>query len=164
MDQHQLITRLPKSSLSVETSHRILSNLKSLPILSSFRVWDLDFQMQHKISAIIHCFHSLAQVRCLDQMSLIQDWLNTMVSASSDSWRTHYCCSLHLANLSNGLWFTIISRLQFSLLFVYLSLLQAFRFFSNFLFKYSVNATPEINRNDPKYILAFFLFIMINYK
>ncbi len=50
VDQHQQLTWQPKSSLTVETSHWISSNMNSVPLHSSSRLWDLDF--------------SLAQVRC----------------------------------------------------------------------------------------------------
>ncbi len=39
----------PKSSLTVETSHWTSSNMDSLPLHSSSRLWDLDFQMKCKI-------------------------------------------------------------------------------------------------------------------
>ncbi len=49
VDQHQQITWQPKSSLTVETSHWTSSNMDSVPLHSSSRLWDLDFQMKCKI-------------------------------------------------------------------------------------------------------------------
>ncbi len=49
VDQHQQMTWQPKSSLTVETSHWTSSNMDSVPLLSSSRLWDLDFQMRCKI-------------------------------------------------------------------------------------------------------------------
>ncbi len=42
----------PKSSLSLETSHWTLSSLDSVPLHSSSRLWDLDFQIKCKITFI----------------------------------------------------------------------------------------------------------------
>ncbi len=49
VDQHQQMTWQPKSSLTVETSHGTSSNMDSVPLHSSSRLWDLDFQMKCKI-------------------------------------------------------------------------------------------------------------------
>ncbi len=49
MDQHQQMTWQPKSSLTVETSHWTSSNVDSVPLHSSSRLWDLDFQMKCNI-------------------------------------------------------------------------------------------------------------------
>ncbi len=49
VDQHQQMTWQPKSSLTVETSHWTSSNMDSVPLHSSSRLWDLDFQMKYKI-------------------------------------------------------------------------------------------------------------------
>ncbi len=49
VDQHQQMTWQPKLSLTVETSHWTLSNIDSMPLHSSSRFWDLDFQMKCKI-------------------------------------------------------------------------------------------------------------------
>ncbi len=43
------MTWQPKSSLTVETSHWTSSNMDSVPLHSSSRLWDLDFQMKCKI-------------------------------------------------------------------------------------------------------------------
>ncbi len=49
VDQHQQMTWQPKSSLTVETSHWTSSNLDSVPLHSSSRLWDLDLQMKYNI-------------------------------------------------------------------------------------------------------------------
>ncbi len=49
VDQHMQMTWQPKSSLTVETSHWTSSNKDSVPLHSSSRLWDLDFQMKCKI-------------------------------------------------------------------------------------------------------------------
>ncbi len=49
VDQHQQMTWQPKSSLTMETSHWTSSNMDSVPLHSSSRLWDLDFQMKCKI-------------------------------------------------------------------------------------------------------------------
>ncbi len=43
VDQHQQMTWQPKPSLTVETSHWTSSNMDSVPLLSSSRLWDLFF-------------------------------------------------------------------------------------------------------------------------
>ncbi len=48
-DQHQQMTWQHKSSLTVETSHWTSSNMDSVPLLSSSRLWDPDLQMKCKI-------------------------------------------------------------------------------------------------------------------
>ncbi len=49
VEQHQQMTWQPKPSLTVETSHWTSSNMDSVPLHSSSRLWDLDFQMKCKI-------------------------------------------------------------------------------------------------------------------
>ncbi len=49
VDQHQQMTWQLKSSLTVETSHWTSSNMDSVPLHSSSRLWDLDFQMKCRI-------------------------------------------------------------------------------------------------------------------
>ncbi len=46
VNQHQQMTWQPKSSLTVETSHWTSNNMDSVPLHSSSRLWDLDFQMK----------------------------------------------------------------------------------------------------------------------
>ncbi len=64
------MTWQPKSSLTVETSHWTSSNMDSVPLHSSSRLWDLDFQMKCKIYFHLkrglwttEFFFSTAQVR-----------------------------------------------------------------------------------------------------
>ncbi len=49
VDQHQQMTWQPKSSLTVETSHWTSSNMDSVPLHSSSRLWDIDFQIKCKM-------------------------------------------------------------------------------------------------------------------
>ncbi len=49
VDQHQQMTWQPKSSLTVETSLWTSSNMDSMTLHCSSRLWDLDFQMKYKI-------------------------------------------------------------------------------------------------------------------
>ncbi len=64
------MTWQPKSSLTVETSHWTSSNMDSVPLHSSSRLWDLDFQLKCKIYFYLkrglwttELFFSTAQVR-----------------------------------------------------------------------------------------------------
>ncbi len=49
LDQHQQMTWQPESSLTVETSHWTSSNIDSVPLHSSSRLWDLDLQIKCKM-------------------------------------------------------------------------------------------------------------------
>ncbi len=49
VNQHQQMTWQPNSSLTVETSHWTSSNMDSVSLHSSSRLWDLDFQIKCKI-------------------------------------------------------------------------------------------------------------------
>ncbi len=49
VNQHQQMTWQLKSSLTVETSHWTSINMDSVPLHSSSRLWDLDFQIKRKI-------------------------------------------------------------------------------------------------------------------
>ncbi len=49
VDQHQQMTWHPKPSLTVETLHWTSSNVDYVPLLSSSRLWDPDFQRKCKI-------------------------------------------------------------------------------------------------------------------
>ncbi len=98
VDQHQQMTWQPKSSLTVETSHWTSCNLNSVPLHSSSRLWDLDFQMECKIYFNLkrglwttEFFFSTAQVRhfwcCLwFRSGLVALFLKT--SERGDSWCT----------------------------------------------------------------------------
>ncbi len=48
-DQHQQMTWQPKPSLTVEASHWTSSNMDSVPLLSSSRLWDPDLQIKCNI-------------------------------------------------------------------------------------------------------------------
>ncbi len=52
VDQHQQMTWQPKSSLTVETSHWTSSNMESVPLHSSSRLWDLDSKWNAKFTFI----------------------------------------------------------------------------------------------------------------
>ncbi len=60
------MTWQPKSSLTVETSHWTSSNMDSVPLHSSSRLWDLDFQMKCKIY-----FHLKRGLWTTEQQSVI---------------------------------------------------------------------------------------------
>ncbi len=114
VDHHQQMTWQPKSSLTVETSHWTSSNMDSVPLHSSSRLWDLDFQM--KCNIYFHLkrglwtteqqsssFFSTAQVRwfwrCLwFRSGLVALFLKT--SERGDSWCTDSSFSPLLLKLS----------------------------------------------------------------
>ncbi len=52
VDQHQQMTWQPKSSLTVETSHWTSSNMESVPLHSSSRLWDLVSKWNAKFTFI----------------------------------------------------------------------------------------------------------------
>ncbi len=104
------MTWQPKSSLTVETSHWTSSNMDSVPLHSSSRLWDLVFQMKCKIYFNLkrrlwttEFFVSTAQVRffwrCLCFRSgLVALFLKT--SERGDSWCTDSSFSPLLVKLS----------------------------------------------------------------
>ncbi len=82
VDQHQQMT----SSLTVETSHWTSSNMDSVPLLSSSRLWDLDFQMKCNIYFWKEDFGPLSNSpvlfllssgKMLLTMFLVQKWLGS---------------------------------------------------------------------------------------
>ncbi len=83
VDQHQQMPWQPKSSLTVETSHWTSSNMDSVPLHSSSRLWDLDFQMKFKI--YFHLKRGLwttefflhSPGKTLLTLSLVQKWLGS---------------------------------------------------------------------------------------
>ncbi len=110
VDQHQQMTWQPKSSLTVETSHWTSSNMDSVPLHSSSRLWDLDFQIKSKIYFHLkrglwttEFFFSTAQVRrfwcCLWFRSVLVD-LFLKTSERGDSWCTDSSFSPLLLKLS----------------------------------------------------------------
>ncbi len=110
VDQHQQMTWQPKSSLTVETSHWTSSNMDSVPLHSSSRLWDLDLLMKCKIYFHLkrglwttEFFFSTAQVRrfwrCLwFKSGLVALFLKT--SERGDSWCTDSSFSPLLVKLS----------------------------------------------------------------
>ncbi len=110
VDQHQQMTLQPKSSLTVETSHWTSSNMDSVPLHSSSRLWYLDFQIKCKIYFHLkrglwttELFLSTAQVRrfwcCLwFRSGLVALFLKT--SERGDSWCTDSSFSPLLVKLS----------------------------------------------------------------
>ncbi len=108
------MTWQPKSSLTVETSHWTSNNMDSVPLHSSSRLWDLDFQIKCKIyliwkddfgplsnSPVLFLFST---GKMLLTMFLFQKWLGSPfpedVWASHDSWCTHSIFSPLLVKLS----------------------------------------------------------------
>ncbi len=87
MDQHQQTSRHPKSSLTVETSHWTSSNMESVPLHSSSRLWDLDLQMKCKIYFYLKrrlwtteqqsSFFLHSPGKMLLTLSLVQKWLGS---------------------------------------------------------------------------------------
>ncbi len=87
VDQHQQMTWQPKSSLTVETSHWTSSNIDSVPLHSSSRLWDLGFQMKCNIyfhlkrglwtmsNSPVLFLHSSGKM--LLTLSLVQKWLGS---------------------------------------------------------------------------------------
>ncbi len=114
VDQHQQMTWQPESSLTVETSHWTSINLDSVPLHSSSRLWDLDFQIKCKIyfhlkgglrttKPTTQLFFSLAQVRCFWRCFCFRSGLVALflkMSEHGDSWCTDSSFSSLLVKLS----------------------------------------------------------------
>ncbi len=112
VDQHQQMTWQPKSSLTVETSHRTSSNMDSVPLLSSSRIWDLDFQIKCKIYFHLKrglwsnspVLFLLSPGKMLLMLFLFQKWLGVALflkmSECGDSWCTDSSFSSLLVKLS----------------------------------------------------------------
>ncbi len=97
VDQHQQMTWQPKSSLTVEISHWTSSNMDSVPLHSSSRLWDLDFQIKCKINYHLKrglwtteqqssSFFSLAQVRCFWRCFCFRSGLVALFLKMSERW------------------------------------------------------------------------------
>ncbi len=94
VDQHQQMSWQPKSSLTVETSHRTSSNMDSVSLHSSSRLWDLDFRMKCKCTFIWKedfgplinspVLFLLSPGKMLLTMFLFQKWLGS--SFPEDVW------------------------------------------------------------------------------
>ncbi len=116
VDQHQQMTWHLKPSLTVETLHWTSSNVDSVPLLSSSRLWDPDFQGNAKFTFIReHNFGPLSSSpvffvfspgETLLTLSVVQEWLDTRnataethvlhTSVRSGSWSS---CSPLFVNL-----------------------------------------------------------------
>ncbi len=108
--QHQEMTWQPKSTLTVETSQ----HMDSVPLHSSSRLWDLDFQIKCKIYfhlkkrtldhwATVQFFVSLAQERCFWRCFCFRSGFVALflkTSERGDSWCTDSSFSSLLAKLS----------------------------------------------------------------
>ncbi len=77
------MTRQHKSSLTVETSHWTSSDVDSVPLHSSSRLLDLDFQMKCKI--YFHLF-LLSPGKMILTMFLLQKWLSCPFSEDVWAW------------------------------------------------------------------------------
>ncbi len=90
------MTWQPKSSLTVETSHWTSSNMDSVPLHSSSRLWELDFQMKCKIYFIwkedfgplsnTPVIFLLSPGKMLLTMILFQKWLGSPFPEDVWSW------------------------------------------------------------------------------
>ncbi len=108
------MTRQPKLSLTVETSHWTSSNMDSVPLHPSSRLWDLDFQIKCKIYFHLNrgiwttelqssSFFSLARVRCFWRCFWFRSGLVALflkMSERGDSWCTDSSFSSLLVKLS----------------------------------------------------------------
>ncbi len=121
VDQHQQMTWHPKPSLTVETLHWTSSNVDSVPLLSSSKLWDPDFRRkckmyfhqrtylwttQHSSSPVLFVFSPGETILTL---SVVQEWLDKRnataethvlhTSVRSGSWSTDSSCSPLFVNL-----------------------------------------------------------------
>ncbi len=124
-DQHQQMTWQPKSSLTVETSHWTSSSMDSVPLQSSSRLWDLDFQIKCKnlLSsekrtldhwATVQLFFSLAQMRCFWRCFCFRSGLVALflkMSERGDFWCTDSSFSSLLLKLSQVFELALLDRL-----------------------------------------------------
>ncbi len=113
MDQRQQTSQRPKSSLTLETSHWTSSCLDSVPLHSSSRLCDLDFQIKCKMYFYLKrglwtaekqsSYFSLAQVRCFWFSFCFRSGFVALFLKTSErgySWCTHYSFSSLLVKLS----------------------------------------------------------------
>ncbi len=158
MDQHQQMTWQPKSSLTVETSHWTSSNMDSVPLLSSSRLWDLDFQ--NKIQNLLSSenrWNIFWRCFCF-RIGLVALFLK--MSERGDSWCTDSSFSSLLVKLSkclNQLCLTVFSSLGSSVLLVHIFLPNLF-LPVNFAFDmlwYSTPWTATPFSNDPLWLTLF---------
>ncbi len=174
VDQHQQMTRQPKSSLTEETSHWTSSNIDYLPFHSSSRLWDLDFQIKCKIDlksekrtldhwATVQLFFSLAQVRCFWRCFCFRSGLVALflkMSERGDSWCTDSSFSSLLVKLSQVFESALLDRilkLASSLFLVHIFLPNFFlpvNFAFNMLW-YSTPCTASPFSNAPLWLTLF---------
>ncbi len=135
VDQHQQMTWQPKSSLTVETSPWTSSNVDSVPLHSSSRLWDLDLQIKCDIYFNLKrglwtpeqpsCFFILSPVKILLMMMFLFQkfsWrclsvvtLDALIPSSVHSlWSSPKCL--------NCLCLTVFSTLRSSQLLVHIFL------------------------------------------
>ncbi len=88
------------ASQTVETSHWTSRNMDSVPLHSSSRLWDLDFQIKYKMyfhlkrglwTTPVQLFFSLAQIRCFWRCFCFRSVLVSLflkMSERGDSWCT----------------------------------------------------------------------------
>ncbi len=143
----------PKPSLTVETLHWTSSNVDSVPLLSSSRLWTLISKGNAKFTFIReHNFGPLSSSpvlfvfspgETLLTLSVVQEWLDK----ECDSWNPLSCIRLCVVVLGpaavhslwisptflNGFCFTILSRVQLSLLLVHFFLPHLFLPFASLL-------------------------------
>ncbi len=111
MDQHQQMSRHPKSSLTVETSHWTSSSFDSVPLYSSSRPWfpnekqNLHLPEKRTLDhwATVQLFFSLAQVRCFWRCFCFRSGLVALflkTSEHGESWCTDSSFSPLLVKLS----------------------------------------------------------------
>ncbi len=93
VDQHQQMTWHPKPSLTVETLHWTSSNVDSVPLLFSSRLWDLISKGNAKFTFIReHNFGPLSSspVETLLTLSVVQEWLDTR-NATAETMSAYVC-------------------------------------------------------------------------
>ncbi len=138
----QQMTWHPKPSLTVETLHWTSSNVDSVPLLSSSRLWDPDFQGNAKFTfSREHNFGPLSSSpgETLLMLSVVQEWLDTR-NATAETHVLHTSvrsgfealtpAAVHSLWISptflNGFCFTILSRVRLSLLLVHFFFYHSF--------------------------------------
>ncbi len=168
------MTWQPKSSLTVETSHWTSSNMDSVPLHSSSRLWDLDFQMEMQnllLSekktlnhwATVQFFFSLAQVRCFWRCFCFRSGLVALFLKMSEPVTLDALTPTSVHSLwsspkcLNQLCLTVFSSLRSFLLFVHI-FLPNFFLPVNFAFNMLWNSTPWTATpfsNDPLWLTLF---------
>ncbi len=135
------MTWQPKSSLTVETSHWTSSNMDSVPLHTSSRLWDLDFQMKCKIYFNLKrglwtteqqssSFSLFSPGKILLTMFLFLKWLGSPFPEDVWAWwlltpaSVNFLWSFH--KCLNRLCLTVFSSLRSSLLLVHLFLSNFF--------------------------------------